>query len=105
MEQFIAFFRDLMVRLHAKSPKFFNILKWISTAIGVFIGLGLALNEVYDFGWGLIMVFGKIPLTQLLIMVMAFLTGIFAVATLTISDKSEKKDDLKLTDKGPEKWD
>lgn len=101
MEQFIAFFRDLMIRLQAKSPKFFNVLKWISTGIGVFIGLGLTLNELYDFGWGLIMVFGKIPLTQLLIMVMAFLSGIFAVAALTISDKSERKEDLTLKDKEP----
>jgi hypothetical protein len=101
MEQFIAFFRDLLIRLSAKSPKFFNILKWISSGIVVFIGLGLSLNELYDFGWGLIMAFGKIPLTQLLIMIGAFLTGIFTVAQLTISDKSVKKEDLTLKEPEP----
>jgi hypothetical protein len=65
MDQFIAFFRDLLIRLFATSPKFFNILKWISTGLVACIGLGLTLNELYDFGWGLIMAFGKIPLTRL----------------------------------------
>ena len=94
MDQFIAFFRDLMLRLKAKSPKFFNVLKWISTFLVASIALGLSLNELYDFGWGLIMVFGKIPLTQFLIMIGAFLTGIFATASITADDKSQVKEKL-----------
>lgn len=83
-----------MIRLQAKSPKFFNVIKWTSLTILAFIGLGLGLNEMYDFGWGIIMVFGKIPLTQFLGMIATFLGGIFSTAAITADDKSAMKSKL-----------
>lgn len=102
MDQFIAFFRDLLLRLKAKSPKFFNVLKWISATLATFIGFAILLNEMYDFGWGLIMVFGKIPLTQLLLMISTFLGGIFATASITADDKSQVKEKLTFGKSSPE---
>jgi hypothetical protein len=96
MEQITAFFKDLLLRLKSKSPKFFNILKIIFTGIVAVLGLLIYLNTVYSFGWDKVILVGTMSVTNLLTDLIFVFGGMFTVTFIAISDKSENRKRLKL---------
>ena len=98
MEQITVFFKDLLLRLKSKSPKFFNVLKIIFTGIVAVLGLMVYLNTAYSFGWDKIILIGTMTVTDLLTDLIFVFGGMFTVTFLAISDKSVNRKSLKLKD-------
>lgn len=105
MEQLILFVKDVLTRLQSKSPRFFNILKWISATIATLCLFALWVNSQWGYGWENVMVFVRIPLTDLFKYLALFLTGIFSASALTMSTGSKNREKLLIEDSKTDKPD
>lgn len=88
MNELIKFFKEIIIRISHESPALFKKLQWISGLLTAVIPALLGLNEMFDWGWGLILI-ANIPLTYILSGVCTFLIGIFATAMTTVEDKEK----------------
>lgn len=88
MNQLIAFFREIIIRISHESPALFKKLQWISGLLTALIPALLGMNEMFDWGWGLITIV-NVPLTYILSGLTTFLIGIFATSLTTVEDKEK----------------
>jgi hypothetical protein len=93
MTQLIKFFREIIIRMSHESPALFKKFQWISGLLTTLIPALLGMNEMFDWGWGLIMIV-NVPLTYILSGSTTFLIGIFATSMITVDDKEKLNERL-----------
>lgn len=87
MTELIKLVRELLKRLITESPDIYKKLQWITGILTSLIGIALAANAAFVWGWSEIIVpLLNISLTVFLGGVVTFLTGIFAVSFTPVKD-------------------